>query len=29
MNVTLVTSTSSNDEARELLRRFGMPLRVA
>jgi len=29
MNVTLVTSTSSNDEARELLRRLGMPLRAA
>ncbi|HYW80926.1 MAG TPA: 50S ribosomal protein L5 [Thermoguttaceae bacterium] len=26
MNVTLVTSTNSNDEARELLRGFGMPL---
>ncbi|MGD0901254.1 MAG: 50S ribosomal protein L5 [Thermoguttaceae bacterium] len=29
MNVTLVTSTTSDNEARELLRRFGMPLRVA
>jgi large subunit ribosomal protein L5 len=29
MNITLVTSTSSNDEARELLRGFGMPLRAA
>jgi large subunit ribosomal protein L5 len=29
MNVTLVTSTDSNDEARELLRRLGMPLRAA
>jgi len=28
MNVTIVTSTDSNDEARELLRRFGMPLRT-
>jgi len=27
MNITLVTSTDSNDEARELLRGFGMPLR--
>lgn len=26
MNITLVTSTDSNDEARELLRSFGMPL---
>jgi len=26
MNVTLVTSTDSDDEARELLRAFGMPL---
>jgi large subunit ribosomal protein L5 len=25
MNVTIVTSTDSNDEARELLREFGMP----
>src|SRR5688572_32201743 len=25
MNVTIVTSTASNDEARELLREFGMP----
>jgi large subunit ribosomal protein L5 len=29
MNITLVTSTDSNDEARELLRGFGMPLRAA
>ncbi len=29
MNVTLVTSTDSDDEARELLRRFGLPLRAA
>jgi large subunit ribosomal protein L5 len=29
MNVTLVTSTESDDEARELLRRMGMPLRTA
>jgi large subunit ribosomal protein L5 len=29
MNVTLVTSTPSNDEARELLRGLGMPLRAA
>jgi large subunit ribosomal protein L5 len=28
MNITLVTSTDSNDEARELLRAFGMPLRA-
>ncbi|MCX7425288.1 MAG: 50S ribosomal protein L5 [Planctomycetia bacterium] len=28
MNITIVTSTESNDEARELLRRFGMPLRT-
>lgn len=27
MNITMVTSTSSNDEARELLRLFGMPFR--
>lgn len=27
MNITLVTSTESDDEARELLRGFGMPLR--
>jgi ribosomal protein L5 len=26
MNVTLVTSTDSDDEARELLRGLGMPL---
>jgi large subunit ribosomal protein L5 len=29
MNVTIVTTTDSNDEARELLRRLGMPLRAA
>jgi len=29
MNITLVTSTRSNDEARELLRGLGMPLRAA
>ena len=29
MNITLVTSTASNDEARELLRGLGMPLRAA
>jgi large subunit ribosomal protein L5 len=29
MNVTLVTSTDRDDEARELLRRLGMPLRAA
>ena len=29
MNVTLVTSSDSNDEARELLRMLGMPLRAA
>jgi large subunit ribosomal protein L5 len=29
MNVTLVTSTESDHEARELLRRLGMPLRAA
>ncbi|MBN1908547.1 MAG: 50S ribosomal protein L5 [Pirellulales bacterium] len=28
MNVTIVTSTDSNDEARELLRGFGMPFRA-
>jgi large subunit ribosomal protein L5 len=27
MNVTIVTSTNSNDEAREMLRGFGMPFR--
>ena len=27
MNITIVTSTDSNDEARELLRGFGMPFR--
>lgn len=29
MNITLVTSSESNDEARELLRGLGMPLRAA
>ena len=29
MNITLVTSADSDDEARELLRRLGMPLRAA
>jgi large subunit ribosomal protein L5 len=29
MNITLVTSGQSDDEARELLRRLGMPLRAA
>jgi large subunit ribosomal protein L5 len=29
MNITLVTSTQSDDEARDLLRRLGMPLRAA
>jgi large subunit ribosomal protein L5 len=29
MNITVVTSTDSDDEARDLLRRFGMPLRAA
>lgn len=29
MNITLVTSTDNDDEARELLRRLGMPLRAA
>lgn len=29
MNITLVTSTESDEEARELLRAFGMPLRAA
>jgi large subunit ribosomal protein L5 len=29
MNVTLVTSTNRDDEARELLRRLGLPLRAA
>jgi len=29
MNVTLVTSAEKNDEARELLRKLGMPLRAA
>lgn len=28
MNITIVTSTASNGEARELLRRLGMPFRV-
>ncbi len=27
MNITLVTSTSSNDEARELLKLLGMPFK--
>ncbi len=29
MNITIVTSTDSDDEARELLRGFGMPMRAA
>jgi large subunit ribosomal protein L5 len=29
MSITMVTTTDSNDEARELLRRLGMPLRAA
>jgi large subunit ribosomal protein L5 len=29
MNITLVTSSKSDDEARDLLRRLGMPLRAA
>jgi large subunit ribosomal protein L5 len=29
MDVTIVTSTNSDDEARELLREFGMPFREA
>jgi ribosomal protein L5 len=29
MNITLVTSAENDDEARELLRGFGMPLRAA
>jgi large subunit ribosomal protein L5 len=29
MNITMVTSVASDDEARELLRGFGMPLRAA
>ncbi len=29
MNITLVTSATSDDDARELLRGFGMPLRAA
>jgi large subunit ribosomal protein L5 len=29
MNITIVTSADNNDEARELLRGFGMPFRVA
>jgi large subunit ribosomal protein L5 len=29
MNITIVTTTTSNDEARELLRAFGMPLKAA
>jgi large subunit ribosomal protein L5 len=28
MNITIVTSTDDDDEARELLRRFGMPFRT-
>lgn len=28
MNITIVTSTDSDDEAREMLRRFGMPMRT-
>ena len=28
MNITLVTSTNSNDEARELLKAFGMPFKT-
>lgn len=28
MNITIVTSTKSNDEARELLRAFGMPFKT-
>jgi large subunit ribosomal protein L5 len=27
MDITFVTSTDSDDEARELLRQFGMPFR--
>jgi large subunit ribosomal protein L5 len=29
MHITIVTTTTSNDEARELLRAFGMPLKAA
>ncbi len=29
MNITVVTTASTDDEARELLRQFGMPLRAA
>jgi large subunit ribosomal protein L5 len=29
MNITLVTSAESDDDGRELLRGFGMPLRAA
>lgn len=29
MNITMVTSTNSNDESRELLRGFGLPFKVA
>jgi ribosomal protein L5 len=29
MNITLVTDAGNDDEARELLRGFGMPLRAA
>jgi large subunit ribosomal protein L5 len=28
MNITIVTSSDSNDESRELLRGFGMPFKV-
>jgi ribosomal protein L5 len=29
MNITVVTTATSDDEARELLRRLGMPLKAA
>jgi large subunit ribosomal protein L5 len=29
MNITIVTSTDSDDESRDLLRRLGMPMRAA
>jgi large subunit ribosomal protein L5 len=29
MDITIVTSTDSDDQARELLRSFGMPFRAA
>jgi ribosomal protein L5 len=29
MNVTIVTSTRNDNEARELLRQFGIPFRTA